>query len=459
MARAKNGSTKKQKKTSRQLAVLCLKAWSGRKEPIGPLVETIIHKSALQPADRHLAVNLVQGVLRQKQYLDNIIARFSKFPLQKMKTLTRMTLRVGVFQIMVLDRIPDSAAVNETVNVMKLENQPRWLVNFVNGVLRSVVRNKDTLQKPYAGGSGSDKPLNHPDWLVTRWQKRYGSELTRTICLENNKEPLLTLRVNTLRSDPEAVTGLMTEAGYAVRPGKYVTEALVLLSFTGPLTNLPGYDEGLFHIQDEAAQLVTHLLGPFSGPGIYLDGCAGLGGKTCQLAQMVSAGSKLFAVEPERGRLELLKKNLARLRSGQVSLFHGRLDEFISEDPGEFTGVLIDAPCSGTGVIGRHPDIRWNRTPDDLPGYARQQLDLLEQGASLVAPGGVLVYATCSMEPEENKSVIDRFLGRHDDFSVTDCRLYLPAGTEELVTEDGFFVPTPANGIDGFFGARLIRNG
>jgi 16S rRNA (cytosine967-C5)-methyltransferase len=255
------------------------------------------------------------------------------------------------------------------------------------------------------------------------------------------------------------LTELLTEAGYQVRPGKYVPDALVIESFNGPLTHLPGYAEGFFHVQDEAAQLATQLLGPFPEPGVYLDGCAGLGGKTCQLAQLVSSLSKISAVEPSRMRLRLLQENLARLRLENVSLFHGRLDEFLSKNPGTCTGVLIDAPCSGTGVIRRQPDIRWNRNMADLSDYTRQQQEILEQGASLVAPGGILVYATCSMEPEENNDVIERFLNGHDDFRVTDCRLYLPAGAEKLVSEDGYFAPTPADGIDGFFGARLVRAG
>jgi len=443
-----------EKKTSRRLAVLCLKEWDRRKEPIGPVVEDVIYGSALQAADRHLAVHLVQGVLRQMQYLDWIIARFSRFPLKKMKPLTLMTLRVGVFQIMCLERIPESAAVNETVEVMKREKQPRWLISFVNGVLRSVVRSRVQL---YVAGKGKDVPLNHPDWLVRRWQKRYGQELTETICRENNKEPILTLRVNTRRSSANELTGLLKREGYQVMSGKYAPGSLVLDSVTGPVANLPGYAEGLFHVQDEAAQLVTSLLGPFAEQRRYLDGCAGLGGKTGQLAQMLPPGAELHAVEPSSRRVKLLEENLERLRLGRVSIFHGPLDGFINGSPGTFAGVLIDAPCSGTGVIRRHPDIRWNRTPEDLLVYQGQQRVLIGQGASLVEPGGVLVYATCSMEPEENNEVIELFLRKYPEFSVSDCRRYLPAAAADMVTDTGFFVSNPAYGLDGFFAARLVR--
>ncbi|MDH3328680.1 MAG: hypothetical protein OEM01_05550, partial [Desulfobulbaceae bacterium] len=305
---------KEKESTSRQLAVLCLSSWCRQKQAIGPLVDTIIHGSALQPVDRHLAVNLVQGVLRQMQSLDTVITRYSKFPLGKMKTLTLMTLRVGVYQIMFLDRIPESAAVNETVKVMKLENQPRWLLNFVNGVLRTIVRNKSHLPAPNVTDGENGSPLNHPEWLVHRWQARYGAKLARAICRANNKEPFLTLRVNTLLAGSDELAELLSRHGYNVRPGKYAQGSLVLESFAGPVTSLPGYEEGLFHVQDEAAQLVTQLLGPFGGQGNYLDGCAGLGGKTCQLAEMLSHQAKLFAVEPSSQRVTLLEENSRRLK-------------------------------------------------------------------------------------------------------------------------------------------------
>lgn len=445
------------KKSSRHLAVLCLSAWDRQREPIGTVIDAFIHTSGLQPADRHLAMHLVQGVLRQMQVLDEIIARFSKFPLGKMKTLTLMTLRVGVFQIMFLDRIPESAAVNETVEVLKQENQPRWLLNFVNGVLRSIVRSKNKLPGLNGPDGKSGFPLNHPQWLVERWRERYGDSRTREICRYNNLEPQLTVRVNTLRTGPAELADLFGQQGYHVQPGKYALHSLVLESFTGPVTDLPGYREGLFHVQDEAAQLVTQLLGPFTGQGNYLDGCAGLGGKTCQLAQLVPRGTKLVAVEPSSRRVNLLEENCRRLQLDKVSVHHGRLDTFIKTAPGLFAGVLIDAPCSGTGIIRRHPDIRWNRQPEDMLSFPGRQIDLLEQGASLVEPGGILVYVTCSIEPEENEEVIASFLERYEDFMVSPCGRYLPDTAAKMVTAEGFFASTPDVGIDGFFGARLLR--
>ncbi|MDH3327626.1 MAG: hypothetical protein OEM01_00140, partial [Desulfobulbaceae bacterium] len=174
-------------------------------------------------------------------------------------------------------------------------------------------------------------------------------------------------------------------------------------------------------------------------------------------AEMLSHQAKLFAVEPSSQRVTLLEENSRRLKLDRIYLHHGRLDAFIESAPGLFKGVLIDAPCSGTGVIRRHPDIRWNRRQEDLLSYQQQQLELLEQGASLVEPEGILVYATCSIEPEENAGVVDFFLRKHGDFTVSDCSHNLPESAAALVTPSGFFAPTPADGMDGFFGARLVR--
>ena len=437
------------KDTSRTLAVSCLSRWSSKKSAIGPVIDRVIYCSGLTSNDKQLAVMLVNGVLRRKQYLDSIIEQFSSHPLRKMKTLIKMTLRVGIFQIVFLDRIPDSAAVNETVNVLKDQHQPRWMINFANGVLRNIVRQKTSLPEP-------ETEYNHPDWLIHRWLARYGRARTLEICRRNNNEPFLALRVNTNLVDPNDLAERFLEAGFAVKPGRFLPEALILESFSGPVADLPGYAEGMFHVQDEAAQLVTLLCGPFTEER-YLDSCAGLGGKTCQMAQLLPEGAQLVAVEPNDHRVRLLAENVKRLHSTHVSVFHGSLESYSATLPSLFNGILVDAPCSGTGVIGRHPDIRWNRREDDLKVYQMTQISLLTKASELVSSGGVLVYATCSMEPEENSQVIDAFLQEKNNFTSSDCRSVLPDKAAALVNASGCICTVPADGLDGFFGARLVR--
>ncbi|GBE13098.1 ribosomal RNA small subunit methyltransferase B [bacterium BMS3Bbin14] len=447
---------RQQQPTSRRLAVLCLCRRDRDGSVVQVHIDRLIHGSSLAGPDRQLAVMLVRGVLRQQQFLDAVIARFSSVPPGKMKPLTLMALRVGVYQLFFLDRIPASAAVNETVKVLRAEKQPRWLINFVNGVLRTVARQRASLPGPDVAGKNGTPILNHPDWLLRRWRARYGPERAEEICRQNNLEPPLTLRVNTRLISREALADRCRSAGHEVRNGSYAPDALILESGAGAIANLPGFAEGFFQVQGEAAQLATLLLAPFAAGRSYLDACAGLGGKTGHLAQLLPAGAELTAVEPDPRRFALLGENLRRLGAdGNITLFNGGLDEFAQSGGKRFDAILVDAPCSGTGVIRRHPDIRWNRQEDDLRSYQRQQGLLLHAAASLLAPGGILVYATCSLEPEENQQVIAAFRKTHSGFTPADCRDFLPPAAGRLIAANGCFYPTPADGLDGFFAARL----
>lgn len=455
---SKRDKTGTEEKTARRVAVQCLVRWCRDRKALQPHIEATVYQAHLAANDRQLGVMLVQGVLRQMQYLDRIIASFSRFPPAKMKPLTIMALRVGIFQLLCLDRIPDSAAVNETVKVLRDERQPRWLINFVNGILRAVARQKSSIIAPGDQAQTEEFVTNHPRWLVRRWEKMFGPGKALQICAANNREPNLVLRVNTLLTTPEELTAELAAQSYGTEPGHYAPASIRMESFSGTITKLPGYEAGLFHVQDEAAQLATLLLGPFEGGLRYLDACAGLGGKTCYLGQLISSRDRITAVEPSIHRFTVLGQNIERLRlEKRLMKYQGRLDDFISTGPEPFDRILVDAPCSGTGVLGRHPDIRWNRQPEDLPALQTKQLELLLQAASLLKPGGVLVYATCSLEPEENEQVVASFLQEKKDFLSSDARDFLPQSALDLVDSDGFFRPTPAEGLDGFFGARLVR--
>jgi len=399
------------------------------------------------------------GVLREQEYLDIIVSRFSKTKLAKMKPLTLAALRIGIVQICCLERIPDSAAVNETVKALKKMGQPTWLCSFVNGTLRNIARNKESLPGPDKAGPGETPVLNHPVWLTERWQKRFGSEQMQAICRVNNLEPALCLQINCTRTDREALAAQFGEQGITSTPGSFAPDSLILHEQRGAVTNLPGFIDGLFQVQDQAARLACELLGPFTEQGRYLDGCAGLGGKTCILAALLPQESSLFAVDPDQRRFRLLKENLQRQGLAErVETVQQQLEEFVeTKKEALFDGILIDAPCTGTGVIRKHPDIRWNRQPEDFVASQEKQLELLRIAAALVKPGGVLVYATCSLEPEENQEVIEQFLAANDAFALTDCRDFLPEAAASLVDAKGFFAPLPTEEIEGFFAARLVR--
>ncbi len=445
--------------TSRSLAIDCLAKWSGSGKSIQGFVDTIIHGSGLKAADRQLAVMLVMGVLRRQQYLDSVIGRFSNTPLRKMKPLTLAALRVGVYQLCFLERIPDSAAVNETIKALKKFRQPGWLLKFVNGTLRAIGRKKQALPGPETAGRNSGPILDHPVWLTERWLKNFGTLRMEEICRINNLEPHLCLQVNTSCTGMEELTELFARAGIAARVGRYAPTSLILPDHRGSIMALPGFEEGFFQVQDQAAQLTSLLLQPLQKGGRYLDGCAGLGGKTCSMAGVLSSDALLCAVEPNRRRVRLLADNLARQKlTDRVTVFQQDLQEFAAANPQTFDGILIDAPCSGTGVIRKHPDIRWNRQPEDLAAYQASQLSLLRTAASLLLPGGKLIYATCSLEAEENEQVLEQFLASAAGFRLTNCRDLLPDSAVTLVDDNGFFKPLPAEEIEGFFAACLVRN-
>lgn len=439
-------------RTSRQLAVEILLAQEAGGRPLDQvLAEQLARTELPDPRDRQLVMALVYEVLRRRGVLDQVAARYARHPLAGMKPLTLACLRLGICQLLFFDRLPAAAVINETVGVLRAARQPAWLTGFVNAVLRKVAAEKETI-------TGLDDEAadlaSHPAWLTSRWQARYGEAVTVAICRANNQPAPLCLRVE--QGDPDVLRVSLAQAGIAAAAGRYAPTALRINDYHGRIEELPGYGEGCFQVQDEAAQLVTLLFGPLA-PGRYLDACAGLGGKTTQLARQLPVGSELLALEPHPGRLALLRQNLARL-GGKAEIHRMTLAEFAARpSAGKFQGILLDAPCSGLGVIRRHPDIRWNRQPADLLRYQHQQIALLEQATALLASGGVLVYAVCSMEPEETEAVIDCLLSARPELKLSDPRPRLPAPAGVLVDEAGFFRSRPDQGLDGFFAARLER--
>ena len=456
---------KKTTRSARYIAIEILCSWEKNYQPVDLLMEQHIAKIGLaDPRDRQLVMSLVYDAIRRRGYLDWVIGQFSKHPLAKIKIRTLQALRIGILQLLFMDRIPVSAAINETVQALKDMKQPKWLTGFVNGLLRNVDRKRATISTPFHLEHNDSLPeaalLSHPEWLIKRWKKHYGELEAIKICRENNKQASVCLRVNTILTTPAALLEKLKSSGLHVTPGQFSPLAIKLHDYHGPVIEIPGFSTGLFQVQDEAAQLVTLLLGPMLAGKQYLDGCAGLGGKTSHLAQFLPADGSLLAIEPNPGRFKKLKENLERLRlNTTVTIVEGTLDSLLPEYKEKFSGILIDAPCSGLGVIRRHPDIRWNRSKNDLLRYQDTQLALLKTAAELLAPNGILVYATCSTEPEENHEVIKTFLANNQEFELADCGETLPESCSRLVDSQGFFQTLPGqDDLDGFFAARLIKN-
>jgi 16S rRNA (cytosine967-C5)-methyltransferase len=456
---------KKASRGARYIAIETLRRWEESRLPVDQIMEQYIAKTTLgDPRDRQLIMSLVYGIMRWRGYLDWVVSKFSKQPLSKINNRTLQALRVGIFQLLFMDRVPASAAINETVQALKDMKQPKWLTGFVNGILRSVDRDCRNIPDPLRTENVDSLPetalLSHPQWLIDRWQHRYGKERTLSICRENNTQAPICLRVNTILTTPSALLELLSNNGLNVAAGKYSPVAIKITDYHGPITAIPGFTDGLFQVQDEAAQLISLLLGNLQPGKSYLDACAGLGGKTSHLAQLLPSESKLLAVEPNIERIKKLQENLARLQlATTVTIIEGTLATLLPDHKEKFDRLLLDAPCSGLGVIRRHPDIRWNRSAEDLLRYQEMQLDLLKDAAQLVAQKGILVYATCSTEPEENDEVVIKFLGSHPQFALSDCREELSASGASLIDSQGYFRTLPGqNDLDGFFAARLVKN-
>jgi 16S rRNA (cytosine967-C5)-methyltransferase len=444
--------------TPRSAAIDILCELDKTRLPVSAIFDRLVQRAVLERKDRQLVMKIVYGVLRNRDYLDRLLEHLCRQPLGRLKPYIHQALRCGLFQIFFLDRIPPSAAVNETVHAVKARKFPSQLQGFVNGVLRESIRQKARLPKPDDPDDSNRPLLNHPTWLTNRWQKNYGrNEMTR-ICRHNNREPLLCLRVDSDDLRVGLVESFHHQSIVAVI-GSYAPKSLLVRDYRGKIDEIEGVGQGTVQVQDQASQLASMLLAPFT-PGLTcLDGCAGVGGKTTHLRLLLDEKNcRLTAVEPDVRRYQLLEQNLLRQSQGcPVDLHNQNLQEFADSSGARFDRIIIDAPCSGTGVIGRHPDVRWNRREQDLENFSVRQLELLNIAATLLAEDGILVYATCSIEPEENSDLVERFLADHSEFSRTDCATFLPPSCNLLI-RDGNLAPLPGTAIDGFFCARLSRN-
>ena len=411
----------------------------------------------LDPRDKGLITELVFGVLRWQGRLDSIISRFSSVKLKKINPVVRIILRTAIYQILFLDKIPARAAVNEAVKLAR-ESQPDYVVRFVNAVLRKVSDNIESLKKvdeTNLTASGIAEIYSHPKWIVDAWVKELGTEETAELCRANNKTPPTSIRVNTLLTTSENLAEELRRAGIEVQPCKYAPDALEVKKGHFKLQRLEAYEKGLFQIQDEASQLVAHILTPRPEERI-LDACAGFGGKTSIFAQLMENSGEIMAVDLSPWKVAALEENLERLKIGIVGTLQTDVRKLNEMNIKPFDRIFLDAPCSGLGVLRRKPDIKWKRRPGDVYRLSLLQRDLLDSLASLLRVGGVLVYATCTLLNIENSEVIESFLQNHPEFCIEPISGTIP--WMKVFARGPYFCSFPhRHGTDGFFAARLKR--
>ncbi len=405
-------------------------------------------------ADRRLLTRLVYGVLENRLYIDALLRSVSKTPPEKMKPWVRNALRIGVYQLFWMERVPSSAAVNESVKLVKLRYDK--LSPFANGVLRTLQRQGPALEEARGEEAHSlSLRYSHPLWLVERWLDRFGAEQTVRILEADNRPAGLTLRVNPLKTAAEDLRALLAGQGVRTEPSPYLGEALQVSDLGDrELPELPAFKEGLFSIQDVSSMLVGRAAAPRPGDRI-LDLCAAPGGKTTHLAELMGDRGTVVARDIHPHKVRLIEE--AALRLGLKSIEAGQGDAARPEAAWKeaFDHVLLDAPCSGTGIIRKKPEIRYNRTAADVESLAALQFTLLQQAGSCVKNHGQLIYSTCTMEYEENEGVVRRFLAENPDFRLVDVNSRIPEALRSPAPHISIFPGD--NGLDGFFIAVMRK--
>jgi 16S rRNA (cytosine967-C5)-methyltransferase len=401
--------------------------------------------------DRGLLHELVKGTLRWRGRLDWALDQRIHIGLSQVQPWIKNVMRLGAYQLMFLDRVPAHAAVDESVKLAHKYGHP-GTAGLVNSVLRRLADEKDTIEFP-AGDDPDSLAIwgSHPRWIVDRWLPRFGVDVTRALMLANNRPARLGLRTNRLRGTRDELIERLARDEVVATPAEYSPDLVWADGAQSP-GELAAFRDGSCTAQDESEALIGHLLGPQPHERL-LDLCAAPGGKCTHIAELVGDEADVWAMEPQRPRLAAIEQALTRLGIQSVHVVEG--DGRTYDFPMPFDRVLVDAPCSGLGVLGRRADARWRKTPDLFHELPPLQLDLLAAAARRARPGGVVVYSVCSFEPEETDVVVERFLRQQPSMVLESAQGLLPDG---VVDDNGFMRVLPhVHGCDGAFAARFRK--
>ena len=417
------------------------------------LLEAEFRSSEINDLDKSLLNELVHGVLRWQMKLDWVLNGFFHGNFTKSEATVKNALRIALYQIMFLDKIPHHAAVNEAVEFVKRIRGEK-AGNLVNAVLRNILRNIDAIHYPDVTIDAVQYlaiMYSHPVWLVRRWVNRFGYAEADKLLQANNRKPVLSLRINTMKIDVETFLGHLSSQNIAFERSRFLDNFVT----TANLSNLAQselFKQGFFSVQDESAGIACKLVDPKPGEKI-IDLCAAPGGKTAYIGEVLKNSGHIDAVDKYQSRLGLVATGCERLGIKNVSCYTA--DACTFEAP-QADKVLLDAPCSGFGILAKKPDIKLKRESKDIKQLTDLQGELIDHAASLVKPGGALVYSTCTIEPEENFSVVRTFLSNHPEFSIDSARNYVHSS---LVHNDGYVETFPhRHGMDGSFSIRLTKD-
>ncbi|UFJ41986.1 16S rRNA (cytosine(967)-C(5))-methyltransferase RsmB [Brevibacillus humidisoli] len=421
-------------------------------------LKSALTNASLSSPDVGLVTELVYGTTQRRGTIDGVIGRLVKGGIARLQPWVRNLLRMSLYQIRYLDRVPDRAAVHEAVEIAKRRGH-KGVASLVNGVLRNVLRRPEVWDEPPRRGTAAEIAWlhSHPEWLVKRWLKQFGEETTRAICESNNQPPLPSLRVNRLRMErDQLLSELQREFPEAVS-SRLSKQGVVLQS--GNVAKTDWFASGYCTIQDESSMLVAPALTPRPGMRV-LDACAAPGGKTTHIAELMDNQGEIVACDIHPHKRQLIEQSAERLGVTIIKTLVCDAADLPEQGIGLFDRILLDAPCTGLGVIRRKPDLKWNKKPDDIADIAHLQYHLLTQVAPMLAPGGLLVYSTCTIEPEENQELVERFVAEHENFQLDHSLVEdLPESVvEHCDASSGYVQILPHQfSSDGFFISRIKR--
>lgn len=424
-----------------------------------------LQEASLSRQDAALATEIVYGTISRKLTIDYWLASFVSKGIHKLQPWVHQLLRLSMYQLLWLDRIPAHAVVNEAVNIAKKKGH-QGISSMVNGVLRNVIRQQDQLQLANIKLGNDAETLSvrysFPKWMVERFLTCYGIETTEQILKSSNDAPNSSIRVNTMKTSVSELLHQLAEQGIEAEPSP-LAPAGINVTHGGHLASLEAFTSGLFSLQDESSMLVAEVLAPKPGMAI-LDACAAPGGKSLHIGELMCGQGKLISNDLHEHKRQLIEAGAKRLGLSHIETLSGDAANLVHTLPaGSFDAVLLDAPCSGLGVIKRKPEIKWTKQEEDIIAIAGIQEQLLSAMSQLVKPGGVLVYSTCTIAQEENEEQIAKFLQKHEQFELDPNwpQAILQRLREQNIALDSFngqlqLLPQHANS-DGFFIARLKR--
>ena len=445
-------------KAPRHIALIILLDWHKGPRTLDQSLEMHSKEiSGLQKNDRSLCNAIIFGVLRKRETIDWIIRSFSNTTIEKIDIISLYILRIALFQILYMDRIPAFAAIHNAVDISKALSG-RKPSGFINAILRKAAENHSSISLP----DEKTEPekfisVNYslPLWLSKKWIRAFGIHQTEHLCRQISIIPPITICCNRLKTNRDSLSEQLDLDVKNIQITGYATQGMCFSNPIRPVQELKAFQLGLFHVQDEGAQIVTEYLAPEPGEKI-LDSCSGFGGKTFYISQLMDNKGLVIATDIESEKLEMLQADAKRLginiiQTKPLNILKSSIKDFDFY----FDRVLIDAPCTGLGVLQRNPDTKWKRSKKDIERLSAKQKKMLNSGANLVRPGGILVYAVCSCEKEENEDVIYSFLEKRKDFLID--KDFHSDKYSLFITNQGFLktYPDPKN-MDGFFAARLI---